>query len=172
MKIALMGFAGSGKTFLAKYLSEKLNIPVMHLDEVKYTKEWKPIPDEKVLPIVSDFLKKDDWIMDGNYTYLFQKERLDAADKIILLLLPPIPCLLRCIRRRKDRRAEGYTNDTNLWFIQFVLFEGRSKERRKNYSRIQEIYQDKVICLRSQKEIDRFIQSVEENGLSLPPSIE
>ena len=61
MKIALMGYAGSGKTFLAKYLAEKLNMPVMHLDEVKYTKEWKPIPDEKVLPIVSDFLKKDDW---------------------------------------------------------------------------------------------------------------
>lgn len=165
MKIALMGYAGSGKTFLAKYLAEKLNMPVMHLDEVKYTKEWKPIPDEMVLPIVSDFLQKNDWILDGNYTYLFQKERLDAADKIILLLLPRIPCLLRCIRRRKDRRAEGYTNDTNLWFIQFVLFEGRNKERRRNYSRIRETYQDKVITLHSQKEIDAFVQQVETNGL-------
>lgn len=168
MKIVLMGYAGSGKTFLAKYLSEKQNIPVMHLDEVKYTKEWKPIPDEKVLPIVSDFLKKDDWIMDGNYTYLFQKERLDAADQIILLLLPRLSCLLRCIRRRKDRRAEGYTNDTNLWFIQFVLFEGRNQERRKNYARIMEAYPDKVTLLRSQKDIDRFIQSIENGGLPLP----
>ena len=165
MKIVLMGYAGSGKTFLAKYLSEKRNIPVMHLDEVKYTKEWKPIPDETVLPIVSEFLQKDDWILDGNYTYLFQKERLDAADKIILLLLPRIPCLLRCIRRRKDRKAEGYINDTNLWFIQFVLFEGRNKERRKNYNRIRETYQDKVITLRSQKEIDTFLQQVKTNGL-------
>ena len=164
MKIALMGYAGSGKTFLAKYLSEKQNIPVMHLDEVKYTKEWKPIPDEQVLPIVSEFLQKDDWIIDGNYTYLFQKERLDAADKIILLLLPRLPCLLRCIRRRKDRKAEGYVNDTNLWFIQFVLFEGRNKERRKNYNRIRETYQDKVITLRSQKEIDAFLQQTESNG--------
>lgn len=163
MKIVLMGYAGSGKTFLAKYLSEKQNIPVMHLDEVKYTKEWKPIPDEKVLPIISDFLQKDSWIMDGNYTYLFQKERLDAADKIILLLLPRIPCLLRCFRRRKDRRAEGYKNDTNLWFIQFVLFEGRNKERQQNYRRIQETYRNKVITLRSQKEIDDFLQQAETN---------
>lgn len=164
MKIVLMGYAGSGKTFLAKYLGDKLHIPVMHLDEVKYTKEWKPLPDEQVLPVVSDFLQKDSWIMDGNYTYLFQKERLDGADKIILLLLPRIPCLLRCIRRRKSRRAEGYKNDTNLWFIQFVLFEGRNKERRMNYSRIQETYQNKVITLRSQKEIDTFLQQVETNG--------
>ncbi len=161
MKIALMGYAGSGKTFLAKYLSEKLHIPVLHLDEVKYTKEWKPIPDEEVLPRVAAFLQKEQWIVDGNYTYLFQKERLDAADKIILLLLPRIPCLLRCIRRKKARKAEGYTNDTNLWFIQFVLFEGRNKERRQNYQCIQETYGDKVIILRSQKEIDAFLQQTE-----------
>ena len=163
MKIVLMGYAGSGKTFLAKYLGDKLHIPVLHLDEVKYTKEWKPKDDHAVFPIVSAFLQKEDWIVDGNYTYIFQKERLDAADKIILLLLPRFSCLLRCIRRRKARKAEGYTNDTNLWFIQFVLFEGRNIDRRKNYSRIQETYQDKVITLRSQKEIDDFLQQAETN---------
>ena len=168
MRIAIMGYAGSGKTFLAKYLSEKVNIPVLHLDEVKYTKEWKPIEDERVLPVLADFLQKESWIVDGNYTYLFQKERLDAADIILLVMLPRISCLLRCIRRRKARRAEGYTNDTNLWFIQFVLFEGRSKERRQNYARIMETYREKVTVLRSQKEIDLFLSQVDQNGLSLP----
>lgn len=165
MKIAIMGYAGSGKTVLAKYLSEKQHIPVLHLDEVKYTKEWKPIPDEQVFPIVSEFLQKSSWIMDGNYTYIFQKERLDAADLIILVMLPRLSCLLRCIRRRKNRRAEGYKNDTNLWFIQFVLFEGRNKERRRNYQSIRETYPDKVIILRSQREIDAFMETVEKQGL-------
>lgn len=168
MRIAIMGYAGSGKTFLAKYLSEKVNIPVLHLDEVKYTKEWKHIEDERVLPVLADFLQKESWIVDGNYTYLFQKERLDAADIILLVMLPRISCLLRCIRRRKARRAEGYTNDTNLWFIQFVLFEGRSKERRQNYARIMEVYPEKLIVLRSQKEIDLFLSQVDQNGLSPP----
>lgn len=165
MKIAIMGYAGSGKTFLAKHLSEKWNIPVLHLDEVKYTKAWKPIEDSLVLPKVADFLKKDRWIVDGNYTYIFQQERLDAADQIVLLMLPRIPCLLRCIRRRKERRAEGYINDTNLWFIQFVLFEGRSKERRQNYSRILETYGEKVTLLRSQKEINAFIREADRHSL-------
>lgn len=168
MKIAIMGYAGSGKTCLAKYLSEKFHIPVMHLDEVKYTREWKPIDDSRVLPKVARFLENEHWIIDGNYTYLFQKERLDAADHILLMLLPPIPCLMRCLRRTKERRAEGYKNDTNLWFIQFVLFEGRSKERRQNYARIMEVYPEKLIVLRSQKEIDLFLSQVDQNGLSLP----
>ena len=165
MKIALMGYAGSGKTFLAKYLSEKFNIPVMHLDEIKYTREWKPIDDEQVLPQVACFLQKESWIMDGNYTYLFQKERLDAADHILLLMLPAIPCLLRCLRRTKERRAEGYQNDTNLWFIQFVLFEGRNKARRQNYARIIDTYGDKVTVLRSQRDIDRYMEQIEKEGL-------
>ncbi len=165
MKIAIMGYAGSGKTCLAKFLSETQRIPVMHLDEVKYTKEWKPIPDEQVYPIVSDFLQKDSWIMDGNYTYLFQKERLDAANLIILIMLPRLHCLYRCIRRRKSRRAEGYTNDTNLWFIWFVLFEGRNKMRQQNYASILKAYREKVVLLRSQKEIDAFMERVEAEGL-------
>lgn len=170
MKIAIMGYAGSGKTFLAKYLSEKQHIPALHLDEVKYTKEWKPIPDEQALPQVARFLEKDSWIIDGNYHYLYQQERLEMADIVLLVMLPRIPCLLRCLRRKKDRQAEGYTNDTNLWFIQFVLFEGRSRKRRQNFTHIIEDYRDKVICLRSQKEIDRFIETVEKNDLPLPPS--
>lgn len=169
MKIVLMGYAGSGKTFLAKYLGDKLHIPVLHLDEVKYTKEWKPKDDHAVFPIVSAFLQKEDWIVDGNYTYIFQKERLNAADKIVLLLLPRFSCLLRCIRRRKARKAEGYTNDTNLWFIQFVLFEGRNRERRQNYQHIQETYPDKVILLRTQQDIDRFIAQGEEDLWSFTP---
>lgn len=165
MKIAIMGYAGSGKTCLAKYLSEKLHIPVMHLDEVKYTREWKPIDDSRVLPKVARFLENEHWITDGNYTYLFQKERLDAADRILLMLLPPIPCLLRCLRRTKDRRAEGYKNDTNLWFIQFVLFEGRNRKRRENYRSIMETYRDKVTLLRSQRDIDRYMEQIEKEGL-------
>ena len=41
MKIAVLGYAGSGKTYLSDCLSEKKNIPVLHLDDIKWDKEWK-----------------------------------------------------------------------------------------------------------------------------------
>ncbi len=56
MKMAVLGYAGSGKTFLSDYISEKKNVPVLYLDSVKWNKEWKPIDDSLVLPQVRALL--------------------------------------------------------------------------------------------------------------------
>lgn len=81
MKIAVLGYAGSGKTYLSDYIAKKKNIPVLHLDDIKWDKEWKPVDDSVVLPKVADFMAKEDWIIDGYYTYLMIDERLQKADK-------------------------------------------------------------------------------------------
>ena len=66
MKISVMGYAGSGKTYLSVYLAEKLSLPILHLDEVKFDKDWKPYENEVVLPRVEEFLGNESWIIDGN----------------------------------------------------------------------------------------------------------
>lgn len=43
MKIFLIGFMGSGKTYLGKLLGEKLGIPFIDLDEHIVSQEGKPI---------------------------------------------------------------------------------------------------------------------------------
>lgn len=80
MKMAILGYAGSGKTYLSEYISKKKNIPVLHLDEVKWDKEWKPIDDSVALPQVTKFMATDDWIVDGYYNYLLFDERFENAD--------------------------------------------------------------------------------------------
>ena len=77
MKIAILGYAGAGKTYLADYISKNKNIPVLHLDAIKWDKDWKPLDDAIVLPQVSDFMAKEDWIIDGYYKYLLYDERLE-----------------------------------------------------------------------------------------------
>ena len=88
MKIAILGYVGSGKTYVANYVSEKKGIPSLQLDSIKFDKEWKPIDDAIVLPQVVEFMAKESWIIDGYYNYLLLDERLEKADQIILLLLP------------------------------------------------------------------------------------
>lgn len=160
MKIAVLGYAGSGKTYLSDYIAEKKNIPVLHLDDIKWDKDWKPIDDSVVLPKVADFMAKEDWIIDGYYTYLMIDERLQKADKIILLQLPRMTCFFRAVKRTKSRRQDGYSNDLNWWFVKFTLFGCRNKERRNYYAEIAEKYKDKTVVLKTKRQVEEFMRSI------------
>ena len=158
MKIAVLGYAGSGKTYLTDYISETKNIPVLHLDSIKFDKEWKPIDDSFVLPQVAEFMKKEDWIIDGYYKYLLYDERLEKADLIVLLLLPRLTCFYRAVKRTKSRRQDGYKNDLNWWFVKFTLFGCRNKERRQTYNEIAEKYKDKTVVLKTNRQVNEFMK--------------
>ena len=161
MKIAILGYAGAGKTYLADYISKNKSIPVLHLDAIKWDKDWKPLDDAIVLPQVSDFMAKEDWIIDGYYKYLLYDERLEQADKIILLQLPRLTCFYRALKRTKLRKLEGYKNDLNWWFVKFTLFGCRNKERRQTYSEIAEKYKSKTVILKTKREVDKFLKTFE-----------
>ena len=161
MKIAVTGFAGSGKSYLSEELSKKLNIPVLHLDHVKYTKEWKPIDDSEVLPKVEKFMENESWIIDGYYDYLLWERRFEEADKIILLLLPRLTCLISALSRTKGRRKRGYKNDMNLWFFRFILVGCRSRERMDKYAELENKYKDKTVVLRTRREVKEYLKTTE-----------
>ena len=169
MKIAIMGYAGSGKTYLSDYISENKNIPVLHLDEIKWDKEWKQIDNSVVLPKVSEFMANDDWIIDGYYDYLYYNERLENADMIILLLLPRLTCFYRAVKRTKSRRKDGYKNDLNWWFIKFTLFGCRNKERRKTYAEIAEKYKDKTVVLKTQRQVNELMKKFSDKQITIEP---
>ncbi len=158
MKISVLGYAGSGKTYLSDYLSEKNNIPVLHLDDIKWDKEWKPVDDAVVLPKVSEFMQKENWIIDGFYSYLMLDKRLEDADLIVLLQLPRLTCFYRAIKRTKSRRQDGYKNDLNWWFVKFTLFGCRNKERRQYYDKIAEKYNKKTVVLKTIQQVEKFMK--------------
>lgn len=160
MKIAVLGYAGSGKTYMSDYIAKKKNIPVLHLDDIKWDKEWKPIDDSVVLPLVAQFMQNDDWIIDGYYKYLFFDERLENADKIIILKLSRFTCFYRALKRSKVRKENGYINDMNLWFIKFLLFGCRDKERRNHYSEIVEKYKNKIIVLKTKRQVQEYFKTI------------
>ncbi len=160
MKIAVLGYAGSGKTYLSDYISKKKSVPVLHLDEIKWDKEWKPVDDSLVLPKVREFMSNESWIIDGYYDYLFFEERLEQADLIVLLQLSRFICFYRAVKRTGSRRKEGYKNDMNWWFVKFTLFGCRNRERRQTYAKIAEKYKNKTVVLKTHRSIDVFMKNI------------
>ena len=156
MKIAIMGYVGSGKSVLAQNLSKKYDIPKLELDDIAFDLNWKPMDRTKILPDIQAFMEQDSWIIDGNYDDLLQEQRLAMADHIIFVMLPRIQYLFRALRRTKERKAAGYQNDINPWFIRFLLFDCRNSERKKAYDTILNSYSNKCVVLKSQRDIDRF----------------
>lgn len=165
MKIAIMGYVGSGKSVLARNLSNILSIPKLELDDIAFDKQWKSIDRKLILPEIQLFMEQDSWIIDGNYNDLLQKERLEMADQIIFVMLPRVQCLIRALKRTKDRTAAGYVNDINPWFIRFLLLDCRNTKRNLEYRRIAQVYRDKLIILRSQCAIDKFLAQFEEKTI-------
>ena len=159
MKIAILGYAGSGKTYLSDYISMKTNTPVLHLDDIKWDKEWKAVDDSLVLPQTAAFMENESWIIDGYYKYLYFDERLEQADKIILLLLPRLTCFFRAVKRSAIRRKNGYKNDMNWWFVKFTLFGCRNKERRQSYEEIAQKYKDKTLILKTRRQVKSYIEN-------------
>ncbi len=68
MRINIIGTSGSGKTTFGRQLAEILNIPFIELDALFWGPNWSPSEDEDLFPRLSEALKGDDWVLDGNYS--------------------------------------------------------------------------------------------------------
>lgn len=68
MKVAVVGYAGSGKSTFARRLGDALCIPVQHLDQVFYTSNWQERDKGEARDLAEAFLDVNDaWVVDGTY---------------------------------------------------------------------------------------------------------
>ena len=98
-KIVLIGSGGSGKSTLARQLGERLKIKVYHLDALFWKPNWVGVPKDEQTKVQNDLVKKESWIIDGNYGGTMDI-RLNAADTIIFLDIPRTICLYRAFKIR------------------------------------------------------------------------
>lgn len=170
MKVEIMGYSGSGKSTLCRKLSEKYTVPSLHLDTVHFLPNWEVRSSEEKQEIVTSFLDNnpDGWIIDGNYTKLSYDRRVEEADIIIQMLFGRIDCLLRCMRRfhtykgkSRPDMTDGCNEKLDWEFIKWILWEGRTKQARERYKHLQKMYPKKVVVLRNQRELDKYMQNME-----------
>lgn len=164
MKIAIIGYSGSGKSTTAEFLSKKYNISIMYLDKVHHLPNWVENTRENELKQVLEFLENNEsYIIDGNYPKLYYKRRMNEADKIIFMNFNRFNCLFRAIKRYfkykgKSRKSmtQGCDEKIDLKFILWILHYGRTKERKSHYKWVIDNYGDKVIIINNQRQLNKL----------------
>ncbi len=164
MKIAVIGYSGSGKSSLAKYIGIKYNISVLYLDTVHWLPGWieRKLDEETV--IVKDFLDNNsEWVIDGNYTRVVFERRLEEADKIIFMNFNRFTCLYRVLKRFFEYRGNtrgsitsGCNEKIDFEFLKWILYKGRTIHRRKKYKKFLKEYESKVIVINNQRELNLY----------------
>ncbi len=164
MKIHIIGCSGSGKTYLAKALSNKYNIPHFDLDDVQWDNRAdsygvKNLP-QKRNELLQEILANEQWIIEGVY-YKWVGLSFEEAHTIYVLDMPKYLYKSRIIIRFLKRKLglEKGKKET----IQSVraLLKWTDTFQDKNMSEIRKIletYQEKVIWIKSKKEIKDFIR--------------
>ena len=165
MKIAVLGFSGSGKSTLARRLGERLSLPVLHLDTVFWLPGWQERDREECAAITARFMERENWLIEGVYSKIHFDARMEHADQIIMVTLPALNCLFRAMRRYFTYRGQSRPDMTDgcpekfdLEFVWWVFWKGRTGQRRRLLDEVAAKYPEKVTILRSQREIDRFLE--------------
>jgi adenylate kinase family enzyme len=110
-RVNVKGSSGSGKSTFARELASKLDLPYVELDALHHGPNWsEPTPAEfrdRIRPIV----KREAWVIDGNYEWKLGDLVVGEADLVVWLDLPLSLKLRRLWRRTRHR----IRNDVELW---------------------------------------------------------
>ena len=167
MKIAIIGYSGAGKSTLARALGERYGIPVLHFDRVHWAPGWQERDKSEAHRIAHEFMEQSEWVIDGNYRKYEYQRRMEEADTIIFLDFPRLNCFFRAWKRYfhyRGRTREDMTEDCpekmDPEFMQWILWKQRTKEKKEEFRQLLAKYSDKAVVLRSQKEIDRYLEGL------------
>jgi len=104
-RILIYGVTGSGKSSLARQLSEATGLPHICVDDLTHLPNWEQVPKEEQRTKLLEICAKDQWILDGAYS-CWSDIVLERADLVIALDYPRLVSLFRLLRRCIQRAID------------------------------------------------------------------
>ena len=164
MKIHIIGCSGTGKTYFAKRLSNKYNIPHYDLDNIYWDNSSQKYgiktEIEKRDKLLLNILEKDVWIVEGIY-YKWLEQSFKNADIIYILDLPKYIYKFRIIKRfiQRKLKLEIAKKETLKSLLDLLKWTDKfQNEDMKEIIKILEKYKEKVHFIKSKKEIKEILK--------------
>ena len=164
-RIVIIGCPGSGKSTLGRALGDKLNLPVVHLDRLWWTKGWKNVSREEFDTRLENALNLDQWIIEGNYSRTLEA-RLQRCDTVIYLDYSRWACLWGFFQRLLTRKGtarpdlpEGCPEKLEWDFVKYI-WNFNKNNKVLNDTQIAKAKHAKAIVLKNRKETRAFLESL------------
>ena len=161
-RILIIGCSCSGKTTLAKELSQKLGLPLIHLDQLWWTGDWKHVTREEFDSRLAMAVNMDQWIIDGNYSRTIPM-RLPKCDTIIYLDFNRWECLRGYCQRlsrywgKKRPDMGGNCPERFDWEFAKFIWNFNKNNRVRNYTWIAQAKHARSVVLRNRKQVKMFL---------------
>jgi adenylate kinase family enzyme len=158
-RILIIGNGGSGKTYLANELANKLNLKVYHLDEYYWQNDGSRVKLNDWKKIHSTLTKNDSWIIEGTQMRLL-KNRMSKSDFIIVLNTNLVTCLYRVVKKYIDANNQhGFPINKGLlklvlWLFKFQLVYKKKLETYRRMANKPYIY------IKNKKQAQAFLRSL------------
>lgn len=168
MRITIIGNCASGKSTLARKISEKFTIPHIHLDRFwfdanghllkKGDTEGKEQVQEFIRAETEGLIAQDAWVSDGWYSRV-QPLIAERADQVIFLDIPLWRRLVNHFHRVffTERHSELSRWNDFKFFTEIIR---RTFTHGKHMQEFVKEHPEKVVHLRSHKEVDEYFASL------------
>lgn len=162
MKLFIYGVSGSGKSYLSKKISEKLDIGHLDLDDIFWKEKYDLQNSEKEFKVkLSDFIKKNkSWVIEGVFTSNVDKA-IKSSDKVIFLDMDKNVSTFRIIKRyigRMFTKNEGIKDTIGL--IKCARSYKKKGSSFEKQIELVEKYKKSYLVLKKKKDVISYIKSL------------
>ncbi|MFA5962078.1 MAG: hypothetical protein WC848_05330 [Parcubacteria group bacterium] len=158
-KVLIIGISGTGKTRLARKLSDFSKIPVTHYDEFVWGENWKEIDEKIVEQKLEEIIKKDRWIIEG-FIHPAAKSKLKNADTIIYLdysgwqaFWGGLSRWWRCRGKTRPEMAAGCIEKFDWNYLEVMW----KRAERPEIEEALKGFEDKIIHIKNRSGTDNFL---------------
>jgi len=176
-RVAVIGPGGAGKSTLAVKLADALGLPAVHMDDLLMEPRAngdsparrREFGEDRQHAIVAEAVTAPRWIIEGGYWRTLDI-LIDAADQIVFLD-PPTGQWLRQVLAREARTLAGWAREDRHW--RTLVIHARFlvwlpwyplRERPRVLRALRGLEPNRVVRLRGQREIDRFITGLKADA--------
>lgn len=162
-RIMIIGSGGAGKSTLARRIAEGLSLPLVGLDAHYWSAGWTPTSKAAWVAHVDELLRRDAWVMDGNYGGTMDL-RLARCDTVVFLDLPRVVCLWRVVKRWMKYRGRSRPDlpdgcaERLTWEFATWIWTYPTRRRPEILARLTALTADqRVVHLTSQRAVAGFV---------------